>query len=63
MSAQDEIGPRMATRMQIYQAAREVEELARLARELCAAGPHQDMPRARKCLDKARALLGSATVS
>ena len=53
------IGPTTPARGDIYRVAREVEALARLARELSFAGPHCDPARAQRQLDKARALLGA----
>lgn len=53
-----DLGPRLPSRMQVYRQAEELERLARLARELATSGPHADLPRAVRQLDKARALLG-----
>jgi len=63
MAAQDawnDLGPSVPPRCAVYALALQVEEAARLARELTMAGPRVDVPRALKALDRARALLGSS---
>lgn len=58
MSAQDELGPVLPPRGEIYAIAAELLALARLAVEFSCAGAHSDLPRAVKKLNEARALLG-----
>lgn len=58
MSALGDLGPTTPGRMDIHLKAREVEALARLARELTIAGPRCDPARAQRQLNKVRALLG-----
>lgn len=53
-----DIGPTTPGRMDIHLKAREVEALARLARDLTIAGPRCDPARAQRQLNKVRALLG-----
>jgi hypothetical protein len=53
-----EIGPTALARGRVHETAREIEALARVARELSTAGPRCDVARARDYLDRMRAILG-----
>lgn len=52
-----DLGPSVPPRMAVYRQAAELEQLARMARDLASAGPLADVPRAMRVLDRARALL------
>lgn len=56
-TARNEIGPTVPPRWKVYQVAREIEELGRLARERATAGPRCDVAAAVKALERVRALL------
>lgn len=58
MSVHQEIGPAAPARWRVYETAREVEALARMACEAATKGPGCDVNRAQTLLARARAVLG-----
>lgn len=57
MSAQDDLGPTIPPRWQVYDRARSIGQLAQLAQECAIEGPRMDIPRALDAFDRMRALL------
>lgn len=55
---QDDLGPRLPSRFEVYRTANELARLAQVAREYSGAGRSVDLPLALRQLDAARAVLG-----
>jgi hypothetical protein len=55
-----DIGPTAPLRWRVYEIAREIEAMAKIAVELSGKGPHADVARAQRQLDRIRAVLGDA---
>ena len=58
MSAQADLGPVLPPRSAVYAQAAEIMALARLAVEFTAPGPHVDLPRALRQIERIRDVLG-----
>lgn len=53
-----DIGPTAPPRWRVYEIAREIEAMAKIAAELSAKGPRCDVARAQNQLERIRAVLG-----
>jgi hypothetical protein len=62
MTAQQEIGPALPSRVEIYAKASELQALARIALDCACPGHRIDLPRALTLFDKMRAVLGDGDV-
>jgi hypothetical protein len=58
MTAQQEIGPALPSRTEVYARAAELQALARIALDCACPGHRIDLPRALAQFDRMRAVLG-----
>lgn len=58
---QAELGPQLPSRFEVYRKANEAKRLLQVAIECSGGGREEDLPRALRKLDAARAVLGPAT--